>query len=316
MRLTDARRPLPLWPWIGLALLLAGLAFLAWSDAAAAWSDRWSLWLVEIQRSLHARLAAALDAVRTGGLGAAWPLVALSFGYGVFHAAGPGHGKIVISTYLATHESRLPPALRLTAAAALAQAVTAIVAVHTAVTLLGFGLRQARTEVDRLESLSFALVALLGALLTGRALRALWRRRRAPDRACASCGHHHPPPVSSTSGGGRWAALGVVASVGLRPCTGAVVVLLLAYAGDLRLVGIVAVLAMAVGTALTTGALASLAVLARRTAVRLVAWLPDGGGRLALALDVAALLGGLVILALGGLLLDASLQPAPPHPFR
>ncbi len=312
MRLSAGLRPAARWPLVGAAASLLLLVVLASGGAVADWSQGWTVWVVETQRELHGRLAAALQAVREGGMAAAWPLIALAFGYGVFHAAGPGHGKVVISTYLATHESRLPRALTLTAAAAFAQAVTAIVLVHAALTLFGLGLRQARGSVGDLETASFALVAGLGALLMLRAGRSLWQRRSAP--ACATCGHHHHAPEPRT--GSRWGALGVVLAVGIRPCAGAVVVLLLAYAGDLRLVGIAAVLAMAVGTALTTGALASLAVLARQAAVRIAVWLPGGGGRLATGLDLAALGGGLVILLAGALLFQASLQTPAAHPFR
>ncbi|TVQ36014.1 MAG: hypothetical protein EA356_06540 [Geminicoccaceae bacterium] len=311
MRVTTALRTAPRWP-LALATggLIIALVWALWPGPTMPWVQGWTAWVVETQRHLHGQLAAALQAVREGGLAAGWPLIALSFGYGVFHAAGPGHGKVVISTYIATHESRLPQALALTAASALAQALTAIVAVHVAVTLLGYSLRQARGTVGDLESLSFALVAGLGALLMLRAGRGIWRR--GTTAPCSSCGHHHPPSPPK----GRLAALGVVLAVGIRPCAGAVVVLLLAYAGDLRLIGIAAVLAMAVGTAITTGALASLAVLARNAAIRLAAWLPGGGGRLGLALDVAALMGGLVIFAVGALLFQASLQAPAPHPFR
>lgn len=273
--------------------------------------NAFTAWVVDVQRDLHRQLAAAVHAVRDAGPAAAWPLVALSFAYGVFHAAGPGHGKVVIATYVTTQESRLPQALALTAAASLAQAFTAIAGVAVAVTLLGLGLRQARGDVMELELLSFALVAALGCFLAVRAGLAL---RRAPTgEACDACGgHHHAPPVSK---GGWWAALGVVASIGMRPCAGALVILLLAHAGGLPWIGAGAVVAMAVGTALTTGALAALSVLARRTALTLAAALPGGRGRTARLTAMAALIGGLVLLALGLLLLQAA-WTTPAHPFR
>ena len=311
MRLSEhLATPWVLAAWAGLAAVGGVGLFVAATVGAV---PGWAAWIVATQRELHAGLAAALDAVRSGGVAAAWPLVGLSFGYGVFHAAGPGHGKVVVSTYLASHESRLGQAIVLTSLAALAQAVTAIVAVHVAVTVLELGLRQARTSMAELDAVSFGLVAALGLGLSLRAGLALARRVRgqAADD-CPNCGHGH----AHGRGHGPWAALGVVLAVGIRPCAGGVVVLLLAYAADLRLVGILAVLAMAVGTALTTGVLATLAVLARRQAVRFATWLPGGDGRLAAGLDVVALAGGLVLLALGVILLQASLVPAPAHPFR
>ena len=290
-------------------LVAAGLAAVVVAVALLATSGGWVAFVVETQRELHRGLAAALATVREQGPAAAGPLVALAFAYGVFHAAGPGHGKVVMTTYLTTHESGLVRGLALTAAAALAQAVTAVAAVHTLTVVMGQGLRAARGGVERLDAVSFALVAVLGLYLALRAGRRLWHRHdHRPDHACAACGVH-----ASTTG--PWSALGVVAAIGARPCAGAVVVLLLAYAADLRMVGIAATLAMALGTAVTTGAMAILAVGARRTAGRLAATLPGAGGRLARLGDGAALAGGLVLLTVGLLLLQAA-WTTPAHPLR
>ncbi len=294
----------------GLIALGVVLLAIAWASLDLAGSaERLTAWIVEMQRELHVRLAAAVRAVHAAGPEAAWPLVALSFAYGVFHAAGPGHGKMVIATYLTTQRSSLPRALMLTGAAALAQAVTAIVVAQVSVSLLGLSLREARGSSSDLELVSFALVVALGGFLAFRALRAL--RHAHVGEACHTCGGHaHAPPPP----GGLWADLGVIASIGIRPCAGALVVLLLAHAAGLVVVGIVAVLAMALGTALATGALAALAVLARHSAVRLARLLPEGT-RLERWANVVALVGGLVIVGMGLLLLHAA-WTTPAHPFR
>ncbi len=292
----------------GIVLLLAVVSvvgLLAVTVDAGAWLAR----VVEIQRALHRELAAALGAVRAQGPAAAGPLVALAFAYGVFHAAGPGHGKVVVATYLTTQKASWRRAVALPLAAALAQAATAIAAVHVLAVGLAWSLRATRGGVERLEPVSFALVAALGAYL---ALRAGWRLLRRHDddagHGCAGCAAH-------ADARGRWGAVGVVAAVGARPCAGAVVVLVLAYASDLRLVGAAATLAMALGTAVTTSALALLAVSARRTAGRLAAALPGPHHARARLVDGIALAGGLVLLALGLALVQTALS-TPAHPFR
>jgi len=292
---------------VGAALLLVLLAAV---NAAPDVLARGLAVVVDVQRDLHRQLAAAIADVRAAGPAAAWPLIALSFAYGVFHALGPGHGKLVVTTYLATHESRLGRGLALTAAAALAQAATAIVAVHTLAAVLGRSLREARGGAEQLELVSFAMVALLGLYLVARAASRLRRAHAGePSHACGACA------AVPTAGGGRGSALGVVAAIGARPCAGAIVVLLLAYAGDIALVGIAATLAMALGTALTTGALAALTVAARRTAGRLATHLPAGHGARARLGDAVALAGGLALTAVGSALLVAA-WTAPAHPFR
>ena len=61
-------------------------------------------------------LSGLIRAAKTDG-SAYWSLIGISFIYGVFHAAGPGHGKAVISSYMVANERpggaawrcRLPP---------------------------------------------------------------------------------------------------------------------------------------------------------------------------------------------------------------
>ena len=119
---------------------LAGLVGLYFWQAPAinfAWSE-YLLTVQAFQRDLHRGLSDALRVIEAEGFGASSILVALSFFYGVFHAAGPGHGKIVISTYLLSHESQLRRGVILSFAAAMVQGVTAIVIVTSAVWLLEF----------------------------------------------------------------------------------------------------------------------------------------------------------------------------------
>jgi len=271
------------------------------------------------QRDLHRELAGAIRAVRRDGASAAWGLIVLSFLYGVFHAAGPGHGKMVISTYLLTHKSALRRGLWLSTAAALTQGLTAILLVLVMVALIGWTRSDAQAAVGTLETVSFALIALLGLGLAARALWSVVGGLRAPaaegapsSRAAeaASCGHcHAPDPRNFDRPLSLKAFAGVVLSVGIRPCSGAVLVLLFAEVLGLRWAGIAAVLAMSLGTAATVGALAVLAVNFRQ-----LAGLAAGGSRrFALAGQAVALLGGVVITAIGAALFFGSLGA--PHPL-
>jgi ABC-type nickel/cobalt efflux system permease component RcnA len=109
--------------------------------------------------------------------------------------------------------------------------------------------------------------------------------------------------------------IGIVLSIGIRPCSGAVIVLLLAYSLGLGGAGLFAVLAMSLGTALTITLLAVLSVYLRQGAQRMLTLLPDSNAASARAMDVIGLLGGGVIFIFGFLLLSAALL-APAHPFR
>lgn len=296
---------------------------------AAAPRGLWARALVYVrtqQRELHRELAGAIKAVRReGSAAAAWSLIVLSFLYGVFHAAGPGHGKMVISSYLLTHKSAVRRGLWLSAVASLTQGLTAIVLVLVLVALVGWTRSDAQAAVGTLETVSFALIALLGLGLAARALwwlaRGLLAAHRAPTAPAsdgpssdahheAGCGHCHTPdagqlaqPLSLKT----FAA--VVLSVGIRPCSGAVLVLIFAEVLGLRWAGISAVLAMSLGTAATVGMLAVLAVNFRH----LASLAAGGGRRFVLAGQAVALLGGGVITAIGASLFFGSLGA--PHPL-
>lgn len=300
------------WPWWiglgGLALAVLGLAWIASGQG-------FGLQLVAWQRDLHRALTeavATLDAVPSA---TAWlSLLGLSFGYGVFHAAGPGHGKAVLSTYLLSQGGALRRALLLSCLASLLQAVVAIALVTLLVHGLGWLTRQAMGSVVWLEQASYLLVALLGLWLCWRALAHSHRAHPAavPDHehdhdhahdphAC-DCAHHLTPRQAEDWQG----ALAVVMSIGMRPCSGSVLLVGAASLLGHYWAGVLAVLAMAGGTALTVSALALASVVARGWAERRLQhsfrwqglergfrWVGFAGGLLILLLGLSLFMTGL-----------------------
>jgi nickel/cobalt transporter (NicO) family protein len=288
---------------------------------AGPW-ERTTQWILTTQRNLHRQLARAMETVQAAPTAAnTLALVLVGFLYGVFHAAGPGHGKAVITTYLLTHRQHLRRGLALSWASSLLQGITAIALVLGVVVLAERMTRQALGQVRTLEMVSFALVAAVGAWLMFRALRGLYRLRGAARHAghdhhqadgTCGCGHaHHVSPGQAARSEGLGAMIGTVVAVGIRPCTGAILVLAVANMLGLWLAGIAAVIAMSVGTAITVSALAVLAVQARHWAARAAAGDSIGWQR---AGQVVALAGGLLIFALGASLFGAGLG-TPAHPL-
>lgn len=287
-------------------------------------------WVNVQQQEFYRALTDALKTMRDGG-GGTWTLVGLSFAYGVFHAAGPGHGKAVISSYMLANEVALRRGIMLSFVSALLQALTAIV-VMLAVFLLLRGTAISMTDATRvLEIASYALVTLFGAWLLWKKawprLAALFGRRPAASlsaahahrhghdhhghhhhagEVCATCGHSHAPDPAMLSGDRfDWrTAWSAVAAVGLRPCSGALIVLTFAFLNGLWAAGILSVLAMAAGTAITVAALATIAVTGKNWAVALAG---DGrlGNRVHAAIEIA---GAALVFVLGLLLLSASLS--------
>ena len=262
--------------------------------------------ILALQGQFYRGLQGAVTALKESG-GALWSLLALGFGYGAFHAAGPGHGKAVIAAYLVSSERALRRGVGMSFAAALVQALVAIAVVSVVAVLLRATAATMSRVANGVELLSFATVALLGAAVTWRKAGALigvaaLARDPLANSPAAACDHAHLPPPEALERLSHWRErAGIVLAAGIRPCAGAIIVLVFALSQGLFAAGIAATFAMALGTALTTSAIAVLAVFAKRLALRLA-----GGRGAAAALVVAGLelLAAAFVLVLGLALLS------------
>ncbi|MGQ4273561.1 HoxN/HupN/NixA family nickel/cobalt transporter [Terrihabitans sp. B22-R8] len=273
-------------------------------------------WIAQQQSAFYQSMSQALLRAKTDG--SAFALLAgLSFAYGVFHAAGPGHGKAVISSYLVATGETLRRGVLISFAAAMAQALAAVLIVGILAGIVGITSREMGIAAWWLELASYVLIAGVGAnliLRRGRALLAWWRGEAvAHDHVCGDdCGHQHMPGPEQLGGGEfgwRRAALAVLA-VGLRPCTGALLILVFAMAQGMVWAGVAATFAMAVGTALTVSAIAVLSVSAKGLALRLAAGTSgDAGIGVGRGLEMAA---GCAVLAFGLALMTGQLAAGTP----
>jgi len=264
----------------------------------------------EASREMNRQLRTFRD---QGSAAAGFWLCLIGFAYGVLHAAGPGHGKVVVSSYFVARRARIAHGLLLSATAALTQALAAILLVGIPVLALGMSRSAVMGQARTLELVSYGLMMVLGVVM-------LVRGPRQGD--CCGHGHHGHHDEHHHHGHGHHhhghnhhehnererRGFGLLAlAIGCRPCTGAVILLLFAFANDMALMGIVAVLAMALGVTITTSA-AGLAGMALRTAVT------SATGRRAQALATVerglAIAGSLFIAGFGGLLFLTTLaQP-------
>lgn len=280
-------------------------------------------WLQDQQRAFYGAMTASLDALRTDWT-AFWVLGGLSFLYGVFHAAGPGHGKVVISSYVLANETQLRRGVLLSVLSAMLQSLVAVVFVLIAAGLLGMTSLAMGDAANWIGIASYALVALLGLWLVARKIFG-WGHEHADmaqkahehlhgDEHHHHHGHHHDHGYDhdghahvvtpEAAGGSLREQLGVVLAVGLRPCSGALVVLVFALSQGLLPAGIAAVFLMGAGTAITVAVLATIAVTAKGLASRI------GGVDNPVTAAVVwwlELLGAALVLAFGVLLLIASL---------
>lgn len=248
---------------------------------------------------------------------AGWGLVSISLAYGILHAAGPGHGKAVISSYVLANEATARRGIVLAFLSAIVQAIVAVLLVVLAsLALKAAGMQKQAAEW--LETISTGAVALLGAYLLYSAVRRHWPWNAAHGHGHAhgpdcGCGHAHVPDASKLGGNFTWAqGAAVVLAVGMRPCSGAILVLIFALAQGLFWAGVASAFAMALGTAVTVSVLVGLAVGSREFAMRVLGG--GKGGVWAGRIGAAAAIGGaLLILVFGTLMFIVSLGPS--HPF-
>jgi ABC-type nickel/cobalt efflux system permease component RcnA len=363
-----------LYPSIRRAVLALGL--LAASSAAAAASSPFGVatpdssgnyfsgplgglfaWIAVRQSEFYHVLTGALTDFKSNGY-AAWVLLGVSFAYGVFHAAGPGHGKAVITSYLLASGESARRGIAISFAAALVQALSAILIVVVASVIFRVTAMTMTKATDWMEVGSYGLVALVGAGLVWS--KALGGHHHHHHHFGGNHGHDHPhdddhdhghdhdhdhghgahhdghehdhgghdhvghdhdhghgpaPAASRAAGladrrgaatvtGALAKAWSAILAVGVRPCSGALIILVFALSQGLFAAGIAATLVMAVGTGLTVATLATLAVSAKGVALRLVG---AESGAAYTVVRVAEIGGAAVVLLFGLLMLGGAL---------
>ncbi|MDO9411769.1 MAG: nickel/cobalt transporter [Pseudolabrys sp.] len=296
-------------------------------------------WILHKQAEFYRMLSGAIRAAKADG-SATWALLGISFAYGVFHAAGPGHGKAVISSYLVANDETWKRGIALSFASAILQAITAVAVVGIVAVALGATSKAMGDTVRVIEVVSYGLIMLIGLRLfwvKGRAfLKLLLPQKAAHDHAhhdhhhhdhhhhhhghvhgpaCShghahdhhghddghAWGHAHAPEPAELGGRDWWKrGLTAIVAVGLRPCSGAIIVLVFALAQGMLWAGIASTFVMGLGTAITVSAIATLAVGARGLAAKFAEARPGAGMLLLRGFETAA---AAFIIVFGALLL-------------
>ncbi|MGJ8617258.1 MAG: nickel/cobalt transporter [Sulfitobacter sp.] len=292
--------------WAALAVILC--LVLIWYSGGFS---QLGAWAADQQRTFQNTIAKALRGARAGEAGAVLALVTACFIYGLAHAAGPGHGKVLIGGY---GFARKVPMLRLSLiafAASLGQAVTAIVMVYAGVLILNLS-RETMVGVTEefFAPASYAAIAAIGLWLMWRGSRRFSNVDMAHDHAhsgheevCGSCGHAHGPTLRQVDKvNSLREAVALVAGIAIRPCTGALFVLIITWQMGIAMIGVLGAFAMAIGTAAITVSV-GLAATGLRGGV-LVGFAGSArGARIAAGVEMIA--GCVVVMLAGGLLLRA-----------
>lgn len=293
-----------LWAGFGAALLLLFLVWLALpADFLADALER----MIRAQRAYLAEMRAAVRALKAGDAAALATLLSGAFVYGVLHAVGPGHGKAVIASYVLADGATLRRGLAVTALSSIAQGASAVLLVGVLAAVIGLGRGQVEHGAWIVEIGATALLVGLGLLQAFRAATGGHDHGHSHDHAHghadhdhhphAHCGHDHAPPPS-----GSRSMLAVALTVGIRPCTGAIVLLLFCLVQGVFVAGIAGAFAMAAGTGITVAVLAVGAVYGRR----LIGGIANATDRAAGVQRAVAVLGWLAVAGFGAMLFAAA----------
>jgi nickel/cobalt exporter len=246
-------------------------------------------------------------------------LVEISFLYGIFHSLGPGHGKLVVSTYLATHPTKVKVSLAITIVSAMVQALVAIGIVSVFLLVVHTTIRHANAAVGQFFKASYLGVFLLGVYIVYQGVQQYLSRRKHVGHAhhhhdhhdhdhhdhhdgTCQCGHKHvATPADLNRASSMKEYIAIVLSIGIRPCTGAILILFFAHMAQMYWLGVMGALLMAVGTACTTSTIALMTVSGRKIVQR---YLTASGGGSGFIWPILRIIAGLLLILVSYLLMQ------------
>lgn len=304
-----------------LGLLVAAVLALLWLTGGYAVLQAW---VFQAQREAQSTLAAAVRAIKTGQPGALAGLLTICFSYGVLHAVGPGHGKMLIGGYGMGRRVPVVALSSIALTASLVQAAVAVAVVYAGVAVLGWTRKQMEGVAENIMApAGMIAIAGVGVWLMWRGYRGarrVWASQQTADSGQAMdgqvhagkgqpgkghadhgdadhdhaghdhaghdhtlhhhdpaptphvhdehCGHAHGPSLEEVSKLTGWRdTAALIAGIAMRPCSGALFLLILTWQLGIGLAGIAGTFAMGIGTALVTIGVALLAVWAREGAL-------------------------------------------------
>jgi ABC-type nickel/cobalt efflux system permease component RcnA len=197
------------------------------------------------QQQLNQKIAALIrEARERGSIQPLLSLIAIAFIYGVLHAAGPGHGKAVATSYLLSRGRKLSGGILLGNSIAFFHGVSGVVLVLAVHFVLKSGISGSLESVTRTTQLiSYGLIVLLGAVLLTKSLFS-WRSKPGNEGSYQTHASEEK----------RMAPLAMALAVGLVPCPGVVLVMLFCLSLNAVGLGLVLAFFLILGMAMTISA--------------------------------------------------------------
>lgn len=245
--------------------------------------------IVEIQRTLYTQLSQGIRTIKNGESPFAWAVLALVvFLYGIFHALGPGHGKIFIISYFLSRRAPLLKGFLFSFTTAFFHAAISTGAVLILYTVLEHGLmRSLENTQHHMMTISYGMITLVGIVLV---FHGVLKRKKDPhdEEQAAYCSSRHFFPMAL--------------SIAVTPCPATILVLLFSLTNGLLVPGIFAVFFLATGMGLSLGIVALITIGTSSASVHLLTRYTGAGRAVARILSIA---GPVCIVLAGGVLFTA-----------
>ena len=306
-----------------LPIVVIGLFFIEYWEQVSTWAK------VQ-QRAFQNIMGREILELRSGNLDALFNLLLISGAYGVVHAVGPGHGKVLIGAAAVTSEKTAMQMAGIGFISSLFQGLTAIIITYG---ILGVLLLTSSALIGTAETylapFSFLAMAAVGAWIVVRGSRPIMKRVFAKAKKTSSShGHHHEhkhdhdhshtcaagckhmPTIQEVEAIRSWRdVLFIVLSIGIRPCSGALIVLIITWKFGLIGAGMLSVMSMAIGTGLVVGLAAIFASKIRNWSIsKMISREDSRSVLLAGGLNIAA---GLFVIAMSSLFLMNDVRSIP-----
>jgi len=248
--------------------------------------------MAPVQQSLNESLAAITRSLQgSRSLGGLLFVVLISLAYGMFHAAGPGHGKTIVSSYFLANNAKIRHSVAIGYLIAAVHSLAALSIVLVLYYLIR-GIFSANIEVANhwIQLVTFAVIAVLGAFMLVGRIRGRHHHLHL---------HAHEPDEERGSAPGitMKSLVGIAVPAGVIPCPGAVAVTLFALSLNMLAVSVLSVVSISVGMGITISVTGAIVILAKQGALRAAAGHGERGSRLRRVVEV----GGAALMFLFGL---------------
>lgn len=250
--------------------------------------------IVFIQKEFNKKLSILVNEIKSGKKGAIFLIIFFSFLYGIIHAAGPGHGKTLVGSYFL---SKNAPFVK----GAIAGFSIAVIHSISAISIIGliylFIKKSTLVNFENynhvIRSISYSLIVLIGFFMITKTIYTIFKHKFFNNDENAF--------IEKSIKNKDFKA--IVSAAGIVPCPGAAMILIFSMNEGLFFIGIISVLFMSIGMALTITIIAEIIIISKKAGIFFLSGKQKSGRIFQISTE---LLSGIIILFFGIILLIAN----------